>query len=598
MRFHYIDNIRWVTIFLVLFFHVFYYYNTYCTGTGIGGFSNYQPQDAVLYLLYPWMMVLLFTVAGMCSHYALKKYTYKEYLRVRTRKLLVPTTLGLFVFQWIAGYFGMQTMNYRIGSDMTAGQPIWIVFPILIISGSGGLWFIQLLWCFSLITPLLDKITKTLHKRKPPLMQSIQQRYKNILIDSLLVVSGLLLWLADQSVMDTTNMQDIRALYNLYRPLYYLTAYLLGYYLFYQTTVQERITHLRWFIIPMATACGIWLTIHTFGEDAYSPAYIRSIGNNLYAWLMILAMLSGFRMWANHTNRTVTYFAHASYGMYILQFAVYLGTGYMLRAYTNLPPWSLYILLLLAVFIITPILNELLKRIPVIRYCVLGYLPHASSTRQPVSPLPSKCKTLLLPVLLCLLPCNMAAQDTQQCKKVFQGYSGGMMLHAGWLGGTQASHPYNPQGATIGIGGALRVNLWNHLRVGGEGDVSTMPSNLTTANNILQKGSYLRNGRGGVLVDACWRMEKIWPYIGMGMGGGAKRSLFIIDGSQDDWEKEPNTIFNKQTYFYVSPFAGFDYALTKAVHISFKLDCIVCIHKGNLLSPIGPRLYFGFMFCH
>ncbi|MCM1035195.1 MAG: hypothetical protein NC038_06190 [Paludibacter sp.] len=183
-------------------------------------------------------------------------------------------------------------------------------------------------------------------------------------------------------------------------------------------------------------------------------------------------------------------------------------------------------------------------------------------------------------------------------RKVLQGYSGGMMLHAGWLGGQRSAYPYNPQGATVGIGGALRVNLWKHLRVGGEGYVSNMPTGMTNARATLQKGSYIRNGWGGVLADACWRMEKWWPYVGAGMGGGAKRSLFIVDGSQDDWQNEEESIFNKQSYFYISPFVGFDYALTHAVHLSFKLDCMVSIHKGDLIYPIGPRLYIGFMFCH
>ena len=68
MRYHYLDNIRWVTVLLVMFFHVFYYFNAYCMGSGIGGFNDYQPQDAVLYLLYPWLMPLLFVVAGMSWH--------------------------------------------------------------------------------------------------------------------------------------------------------------------------------------------------------------------------------------------------------------------------------------------------------------------------------------------------------------------------------------------------------------------------------------------------------------------------------------------------------------------------------------------------
>ena len=95
-----------------MFFHVFYYFNAYCMGSGIGGFSDYQPQDAVLYLLYPWLMPLLFVVAGMSSRYALQSKSAGEYLRTRTRKLLVPATLGLFIFQWMAGYFDI-VLYYR-----------------------------------------------------------------------------------------------------------------------------------------------------------------------------------------------------------------------------------------------------------------------------------------------------------------------------------------------------------------------------------------------------------------------------------------------------------------------------------------------------
>ena len=46
--------------------------------------------------------------------------------------------------------------------------------------------------------------------------------------------------------------------------------------------------------------------------------------------------------------------------------------GYLLRAYTALPPWAMYVLLFLAMFILTPALYLLIRRIPILRYCVLG----------------------------------------------------------------------------------------------------------------------------------------------------------------------------------------------------------------------------------
>jgi fucose 4-O-acetylase-like acetyltransferase len=64
----------------------------------IGPFWDVQYQDSLLYLLYPWFMVLLFVISGMSSRYYLEKHTEKEFIRSRTRKLLVPGTIGVIVF--------------------------------------------------------------------------------------------------------------------------------------------------------------------------------------------------------------------------------------------------------------------------------------------------------------------------------------------------------------------------------------------------------------------------------------------------------------------------------------------------------------------
>ncbi|HBM75175.1 MAG TPA: acyltransferase, partial [Clostridiaceae bacterium] len=67
MRKHYIDNIRWATVLLVLVYHVFYLFNSVGVLGGVGSFSEVQYQDAVLYFVYPWFMVLLFLIAGISS---------------------------------------------------------------------------------------------------------------------------------------------------------------------------------------------------------------------------------------------------------------------------------------------------------------------------------------------------------------------------------------------------------------------------------------------------------------------------------------------------------------------------------------------------
>ena len=113
MRKFYLDNIRWVTVLLVMIYHIFYMFNAAGVVGGVGSFRKVQYQDGLLYFVYPWFMVLLFLIAGISARYALEKISAGEFLRKRTWKLLVPSTLGLFVYQWIVGYY-----NIKIGGGL------------------------------------------------------------------------------------------------------------------------------------------------------------------------------------------------------------------------------------------------------------------------------------------------------------------------------------------------------------------------------------------------------------------------------------------------------------------------------------------------
>ena len=187
---------------------------------------------------------------------------------------------------------------------------------------------------------------------------------------------------------------------------------------------------------------------------------------------------------------------------------------------------------------------------------------------------------------------------------VFQGYSGGMMLHAGYLFGKNPSailpsgESISPQGLTTGIGGSLRINLWKHLRVGCEGYVSTMKSGATDMRNFLQSGSYIRTGSGGVIADACWRMDKVWPYIGAAVGGGAMRTLSLVEGTEEDWNPEELAMLTKQGFGYVNPYVGMDWCMTRRVHLTLRMDWMLAFADDQLILPTGPRFFFGFMFCH
>ena len=371
-RKHFLDNIRWVTVLLVLFYHVLYFYNNKGVFGGIGGWVDdpmAQPQDVVMYVLYPWFMMLLFLVAGISSRYVLQKATKKEFIKKRTRQLLVPATIGLFVFHWMVGYFN----THVAGVDVLANVPQPVKYFLWAFSGIGPLWFIQELWLFSLFLLLIVSIERDrLYNAIGRLIQSTRRWPKPCRIALLLVGGFLLIWAGAQGSIVHPDEHSMQGLWNLYRPAAYFVPFLMGYYLFSRDSVQRFLSRYACWLLALAVLAGVALTCATWGKDNTAPLYLMHWSTNLYAWLAILAMLACFKAWGDRTSPFADYMTRSSYGIYIVHYLVVASLGYMLKLYTGLPPVADYLILFVAVFTLSPAIYELLHRIPFVRWAVFG----------------------------------------------------------------------------------------------------------------------------------------------------------------------------------------------------------------------------------
>ena len=304
--------------------------------------------DIFMYVVYPWFMVLMFLVAGISSRYSLSKRTNKEFLKERVVKFLAPTTLGLFVFHWISGY-----INLRIGGA-TELMPSFLIYPISVLSGQGPLWFIQLLLIFSLLLVLIRKIDKN------DKFYNLCKKCNTVII----LFFGILLWGASQIL----NMPII----TVFRFGIYFTAFLLGYFVFSHDEVIERVVKIRIPMLCLAILGSVGYTIFYFGQNCCDGPVLKTFFTNAYMWIAILAIIGCFKKYLDKTNPVFDYMSKSSYGIYIVHYPAVLVPAYLFYTYTNLPTALIYILVAVIGFIGTFLLYEGIRRVPVLRFIILG----------------------------------------------------------------------------------------------------------------------------------------------------------------------------------------------------------------------------------
>ncbi len=356
MRKYYLDNIRWITVVTVVIYHVFYMYNAEGILGGLGRITNVSVQsyDIFLYFVYPWFMPVLFLVSGISSRLYLQRHTDREFVKNRTRKLLVPSTIGLFSFQFIQGYVSMS-----LGTGFTelaaAGVPKPVIFLIMAVSGIGVLWFIQLLWLYCMILVFLKKVERGKLLRagaKTPVW--------------LILSFYLLIWGAAQ-ILNTPII-------SVYRIAFYFVFFILGYYVFSHDEVMEK---LKRYAVPLIVtgvlACVIFSAMYFSTGANYAEEPVNR--NPLYAvcaYFGSLAVLSGMARFGDCGNRFTKWMSRRSFGLYVFH---YLGVSLIALLIAKpglLPAPVCYLLSLSAGFAFGFGLYEIISRIPYFRWAVLG----------------------------------------------------------------------------------------------------------------------------------------------------------------------------------------------------------------------------------
>lgn len=353
MRRPYIDNVRWVTVVLVVLFHVIYMFNGIAPEGVVGPFYPVQYQDAVQYILYPWFMVVLFLLSGMCARYALERKSDREFLKERTRKLLVPSTIGLLVFQWIQGYVNM-TLSGAF-DQMPAEMPKVVLYLIMALSGSGVLWTIQMMWVYSLALVLLRKLEKG---RLAALCEKLPAS------PVLLAALGIGEWAAAQ-VLNTPVIV-------VYHFGTYGFAFFAGYYIFSQEKMTDCLA--KWG--PAFGGAALILAASQvktyFGQSFAVSPVVNAPLTVTYLWCTCLAVLGLMKRYGDKETGLTRFMARKSWGLYLFHYLPLSFLALVLTRHTDLAPVWIYLLCGVGAYLVPLPLYELISRVPVLRWCVLG----------------------------------------------------------------------------------------------------------------------------------------------------------------------------------------------------------------------------------
>lgn len=201
-------------------------------------------------------------------------------------------------------------------------------------------------------------------------------------------------------------------------------------------------------------------------------------------------------------------------------------------------------------------------------------------------------KRIITTTILAIAACAACLAGNGK-EKAIRGFSGGMMLHTGYLSGCDNPFNYDATGATFGIGGVAKLHLTDHFRAGFEGYFSNMG-----LKKDISDGSFNKVFWTGLLADWYWKCGKFYPYAGISLGGGMETAFYMFEGDKHDWLPEPVAVYNKKPFFAADPFVGVEYAVGEALRLTLKADWLLAVRKDGINRPMGPRLYFGFIFAH
>lgn len=359
MRKHFIDNLRWIDVFLLIPYHAAQAFNTW----GEQNYILFEPNKIIssfIVFFSPFFMPLLFLLAGMSTKYALKKRTYGQYIIERVKRLIVPFVFGTLVLCPILAYIG-DVSNYAYEGNFFEHYKVFFTKWTDLSGFDGGFhvgqfWFLFFLFIISLVSVGIIILTNKIIKK--------QMKAVNIPFMFVCLVVIPLPFLYDLLSVGGKSFAE------------YLYVFLIGYYVVSCDKAIEKAEKYRYVSLTIGLAANI-ANVYMFIWSGKDFGTINGIAKALAEWFMILALIGIGKNKLDFKNKATEYMSQRSFPYFSLHFVWIVLFQYWFADILNSNTFMLYIVPIICAYGTTLICSEICLKVPILCF-LMGTKPNKS----------------------------------------------------------------------------------------------------------------------------------------------------------------------------------------------------------------------------
>lgn len=300
MRKYYIDNIRWITILLLVPYHAAMAWNAWGEPNYIY-FEGNKAISSMIVFFSPYFMPLLFLVAGISTRLALHKRTIRQYVLERTKKLLTPFVFGTMFLMPPMTYIA-DKFNYGYQGNLFRHYAVFFTRFTDLTGADGGFsvgqfWFLLYLFLISLITVGIVLLQRKMMPQKDfdlPLALIFLWGLPLPLFSGLLSIGG-------KSLAE------------------YTYVFLVGYFIFSNDDAINKAEKWKWIFLCIGITATIFHVSMFIWLDT-QHALLNMAAKYVSEWFMINSFLGIGKRYLNFNGKISNYMLKNSYTFYIFHF--------------------------------------------------------------------------------------------------------------------------------------------------------------------------------------------------------------------------------------------------------------------------------------